>query len=61
MNGSLKRGRYEVRSASGTAWWHTTTVAAAYRILDSHGRPGDYVYDTVTGGRPERPGKGADA
>ena len=47
----MKR-RYEVRSASGTPWWKAVTEEDAIAVLRSHGGPSDYVYDTVTGGRP---------
>jgi len=50
-----KRGRYEVRSSSGTAWWHSRSLEDAFRILRESGAPGDYVYDSVTGARPRNP------
>lgn len=51
-------GRYEIRSSSGTAWWRTKSLDAAFRVLRESGAPGDYVYDSVTGGRPRDPGAG---
>lgn len=47
--------RYEVRSASHTAWWKTDDIRKAFAVLRSHGIPSDYVYDTVTGARPTDP------
>jgi len=47
--------RYEVRSASNTSWWRTDDLHKAFSVLRSHGTCSDYVFDTVTGGRPSDP------